>query len=76
LYRRWSGAFQTQQAPRDVSAEHRGLMDAALDRNADLAARLLTDHINNTAALLERYVAADRSQPDAGLVTNADGAAG
>jgi DNA-binding GntR family transcriptional regulator len=76
LYRRWSGAFPTQQAPRDVAAEHRGLMDAALDRNADLAARLLTEHINNTAALLERYVAADRSQPDVGLVTNADGAAG
>ena len=42
---------------------------------ADSAARLLTEHINNTAALLERYVAADRSQPDVGLVTNADGAA-
>jgi len=75
LYRRWSGSFPTQQAPRDVSAEHRGLMDAALDRDADLAARLLAVHINNTAALLERYVAADRSQPDVGLVTNADGAA-
>ena len=67
LYRRWSGSFPTQQAaPRDVSAEHRGLMDAALDRDADLAARLLAIHINNTAALLERYVAADRSQPAAG----------
>ena len=61
LYRRWSGSFPTQQPPRDVAAEHRGLMDAALDRDADRAARLLTDHINTTAGLLERYVAADRS---------------
>ena len=30
LYRRWSGSFSTDQAPRDVPAEHRGLMDAAL----------------------------------------------
>jgi DNA-binding GntR family transcriptional regulator len=75
LYRRWSGSFPTQQPPRDIAAEHRGLMDAALDRDADLAARLLTEHINNTAALLERYVAADRSQPGVSLAAEADGAA-
>jgi DNA-binding GntR family transcriptional regulator len=50
-------------------------MDAALDRDAELAARLLTVHINNTAALLERYVAADRTQPDVGLVADTGGAA-
>jgi len=31
LYRRWSGSFSTDQAPRDVPAEHRGLMEAAPD---------------------------------------------
>jgi DNA-binding GntR family transcriptional regulator len=60
LYRRWSGCFSTDQAPRDVPAEHRGLMQAALDRDADRAVILLTDHINKTASLLESYVEAQR----------------
>lgn len=56
LYRRWSGCFATHQARRDVPAEHRNLMQAALDRDADRAVLLLTDHINRTASLLESFV--------------------
>jgi hypothetical protein len=32
-------------------------MQAVLDHDADLAVTLITDHINGTAALLERYQA-------------------
>jgi DNA-binding GntR family transcriptional regulator len=56
LYRRWSGCLSGQQARRDVPAEHRALMQAALDRDVDRAVALLTDHINTTALMLERYV--------------------
>ena len=56
LYRRWSGCLSGQQARRDVPAEHRALMQAALDGDADRAVALLTDHINLTASMLERYV--------------------
>jgi DNA-binding GntR family transcriptional regulator len=60
LYRRWSGCFGDRQEPRDVPAEHRGLMQAALDRDGERAVVLLTEHINKTASLLESYVAAHR----------------
>jgi DNA-binding GntR family transcriptional regulator len=70
LYRRWSDSLSAQQEPRDVPAEHRALMEAALDRDADRAVALLTEHINKTASLLERYVETRRAQlgavPDAG----------
>ena len=70
LYRRWSGSFDVHQQPRDVPAEHRGLMEAALDRDADRAVDLLTKHINKTAALLESYVESggphDLAEPGAG----------
>ena len=56
LYRRWSGSFDVHQEPRDVPAEHRGLMEATLDRDPDRAVVLLTGHINKTASLLESYV--------------------
>ncbi len=41
-----------------MPAEHRALMQAALDLDADRAVALLTDHINTTALMLERYVEA------------------
>lgn len=63
LYRRWSGAFSSQQ-DRDGPAEHRALMGAALDRDPDRAVKLLTDHIEKTAALLESYVEKERDHPD------------
>lgn len=53
LYRIWSGTLG-HDTTRDVAAEHRGIMDAALARDADLAVRLLTEHISRTTdALLE-----------------------
>jgi DNA-binding GntR family transcriptional regulator len=57
LYRRWSGTLTHDQPPRDIPAEHKALMQAVLDHDADLAVTLITDHINGTAALLERYQA-------------------
>jgi DNA-binding GntR family transcriptional regulator len=56
LYRRWSGSFDVHQEPRDVPAEHRGLLEAALDRDPDRAVALLTEHINKTASLLELFM--------------------
>ncbi|GAA4484089.1 GntR family transcriptional regulator [Rhodococcus olei] len=49
LYRHWSGHHDPA---RDVAAEHRAILDAALARDADLAARLLSDHIDRTSAAL------------------------
>ena len=73
LYRRWSGLTTESERPRDVPAEHRGLMQAALDRNPDLAVALLIEHINTTAVLLQSYLERggpsdilDRAEPDAG----------
>ncbi len=69
LYRRWSGCLSRHQPRRDVPAEHRALMQAALDRDADRAAALLADHINTTALMLERYV--DAQDPGSGSATAA-----
>lgn len=51
LYRRWSVSFG-HEPDRDLAAEHRGLMDAAVARNPDLAADRLREHIAHTAQLL------------------------
>lgn len=57
LYRVWSVPLGRDHE-RDVAAEHRGLLDAALERDADLAAQRLQRHIQRTTdALLA--VAAD-----------------
>ncbi len=45
-------AYADAPPPRDVLAEHRELMDAALERNADLAVKLATAHIEATTANL------------------------
>ncbi|MFI5610125.1 GntR family transcriptional regulator [Amycolatopsis sp. NPDC051903] len=52
LYRRWSVA--APQPGRDVPAEHRGLLDAVLARDADLAAARLTAHLEATHQVLAR----------------------
>jgi DNA-binding GntR family transcriptional regulator len=54
LYRAWSGAYTEGQPPtrRDVAAEHRALMEAALAHDADLAVQLFEDHVDRTAAIL------------------------
>jgi DNA-binding GntR family transcriptional regulator len=49
LYRRWSVPLEVH---RDVEGEHRGIMDAALARDADLAAERLCGHISLTTKLL------------------------
>lgn len=45
-YRRLN--ISTSAAPRDVHAEHQAIFEAALARDEDRAAALLTDHINVT----------------------------
>ncbi|AEM84181.1 GntR family transcriptional regulator [Streptomyces violaceusniger] len=51
LYRQWSVSFG-QEPHRDLVAEHRALLEAAVGRQPDLAARLLREHIAHTAQLL------------------------
>jgi DNA-binding GntR family transcriptional regulator len=66
LHLRWSASFSTDRPPRDVLAEHRELMEAALDHDAERAFTLLTSHINMTASLLEFYVEHHLLQPGGG----------
>jgi DNA-binding GntR family transcriptional regulator len=49
LYWRWAIPLES---PHDVAAEHEGLLDAAIARDADLAAERLSAHIVNAALLL------------------------
>lgn len=51
LYRQWSVPADRGHA-RDIAAEHRALLDAALDRDAETAAAVLTAHIEYTTRLL------------------------
>lgn len=60
LYRRWSGPLGAEQGVRDVAAEHRALMDAALDHDAERAQALLAEHLNLTTSLLCAYAEAER----------------
>jgi len=73
LYRRWSGSFSAHSAdsadyqPRDIAGEHLALMQAAIDRDADLAVELIADHINKTTELLAHYVEAHEDDAAAGV---------
>lgn len=51
VYRCWSAPVQ-EVAQRDVAAEHRDLMDAAISRQADVAAERTETHIRRTTELL------------------------
>lgn len=51
LYNRWA-ARSTDWSARDLSAEHQAILDAALARDADAAARLLTEHYERTLAAI------------------------
>lgn len=51
VYRYWS-AGETKRVRRDIGAEHEAILDAALARDADECARLLTGHIQRTTDLL------------------------
>ncbi|MCX4098441.1 GntR family transcriptional regulator [Nocardia sp. alder85J] len=55
LYRRWSGPFDTAAEPRDVAREHRELMEAALDHDAERAVDLLAAHFGLTTSILIDY---------------------
>jgi DNA-binding GntR family transcriptional regulator len=50
VYRAWSG--DRGGVKRDVAAEHRALMEAALSHDADLAVRLFEEHVDLTRAIL------------------------
>jgi DNA-binding GntR family transcriptional regulator len=65
LYRRWSGTLTTALPPRDIPDEHKALMQAVLDHDAEGGVALITGHINRTASLLETYAAhtPDTAQP-------------
>ena len=56
LYRHWS---RHEDSTRDTDAEHRGIVDAVLARDADLATRLLEQHLQTTARLLIDRVSQD-----------------
>lgn len=59
LYRRWSRHLRREDN-RDIPAEHKRLLDAALSRNADAACDLLARHIDQTTRnLLADGIAAD-----------------
>jgi DNA-binding GntR family transcriptional regulator len=54
LYLRWSVSLGNEPE-RGIEAEHRGLMDAVLARDADLAVTRLREHIAHTKDLLVDY---------------------
>ena len=51
VYRYWS-AGESARVRRDIGGEHNAILNAALDRDADEVARLLTNHIQRTTDLL------------------------
>ena len=51
LYRRWSKRLG-DDAGRDIPSEHREILAAVLDRDADQAVALLTAHIGRTTNVL------------------------
>ncbi|HEX3930846.1 MAG TPA: GntR family transcriptional regulator [Nocardioides sp.] len=64
LYRRWSSTFNASRLRRDVAGEHQALMQAALDRDADLCSRLAGEHINKTTELLTYAVELHEAETD------------
>ena len=53
LYRYWAGVLPHHPTRAHVADEHKAIFDAALARDADLAADLLTQHLETTARHLE-----------------------
>ena len=56
VYRQWSIPFEVVK--RDVSAEHRAILDLALNRQADAAAEALVRHLSATRDLILQGIAA------------------
>lgn len=52
LYRRWSVPLGEERERRDVEAEHREILNATLDRDADRAVAALAKHISATTHLI------------------------
>jgi DNA-binding GntR family transcriptional regulator len=77
LYRRWSSTFTATQLRRDVAAEHLGLMQAALERDFDLGARLAGEHIHKTTEFLTYAFELHQANVagDAGVTTASGGTA-
>ena len=53
---RYRALSKRSSTSRDVMAEHKGLMEAALDRAPEEATRLLQDHVNRTTELVVRQL--------------------
>jgi DNA-binding GntR family transcriptional regulator len=53
-YRELVVSYYSEVHVRDILGEHRALMEAVLARDADAACALVTEHINQTAAILLR----------------------
>jgi DNA-binding GntR family transcriptional regulator len=53
VYRRWAAPLK-ESVKRDAAAEHREILAAVLDRNADRAAALLTAHYEKTYDIIHR----------------------
>ncbi|MDH6424276.1 DNA-binding GntR family transcriptional regulator [Aurantimicrobium minutum] len=51
LYRRWTAPLPEGKT-RDVAAEHQNIVNAVMDRNSELAVKLLNDHISLTTTIL------------------------
>ena len=52
LYRRWSVPIGEWETTRDVDGEHRAILEAAVNRDADAAVTALSAHINLTTQLI------------------------
>jgi DNA-binding GntR family transcriptional regulator len=56
LYRMWSRTW-AHDVDRDLAAEHRAIMTAAINADADAAAEALSEHIARTAAAIKAFAA-------------------
>jgi DNA-binding GntR family transcriptional regulator len=60
-YRRLSLADRT--IPRDVHAEHRALMEATVDRDVEMACKIVTQHIQRTTEVIGQLAERDGDSP-------------
>jgi len=61
LYRMWSRTW-AHDVDRDLAAEHRAIMIAAISADADAAAEALSQHIARTTAAIKAFVASAESR--------------
>jgi len=61
LYRMWSRTW-AHDVDRDLAAEHRAIMTAAISADADAAAEALSQHIARTTAAIKAFVASAESR--------------